>query len=47
MTDKAIKELVPSLLKKYRYCQLCCSNEKYNEIKEVYYVDIKKNGYNF
>ena len=34
MTDKAIKELVPSLLKKYRYCQLCCSNEKYNEMIE-------------
>ena len=34
LTDKAIKELVPSLLKKYRYCQLCCSNEKYNEMIE-------------
>ena len=31
---KAVIRIKPSLLKKYRYCQLCCSNEKYNEMIE-------------
>ncbi|MCF0116765.1 MAG: DUF3378 domain-containing protein, partial [Bacilli bacterium] len=32
ITDKRIRELVPSLIKKYRYFSLSCLPEKYNEM---------------
>ncbi len=35
MTDKHIRELVPELMKKYRYVQFTCTPEKYNRLIEM------------
>lgn len=32
ITDKRIRELVPDLITKYRYCTMTCTAEKYNEM---------------